>query len=99
MMSKRLCSGGEAWELEVLVFFGTKSLGIKSRGTQIQIPLTCESLLDVGALVIGRGGMGTGKLNDVEALDDVIVVQAKNGAVVAEWRSMSEYGGVMICVV
>ena len=29
--------------------------------------------------------MGTGKLNDVEALDDVIVVRAKSGAVVAEW--------------
>ena len=29
--------------------------------------------------------MGTGKLNDVEALDDVIVVQARSGAVVVEW--------------
>ena len=29
--------------------------------------------------------MGKGKLNEVEALDDVIVVQAKSGAVVAEW--------------
>ena len=29
--------------------------------------------------------MGTGKLNDVEALNDVIVVQAKSGAVVTEW--------------
>ena len=29
--------------------------------------------------------MGTGKLNDVEALDDVIVVQARSGAVLADW--------------
>jgi hypothetical protein len=29
--------------------------------------------------------MGTGKLDDDEVFDDVIVIQAKSGAVVAEW--------------
>ena len=29
--------------------------------------------------------MGTGKLNEEEVFDDVIVIQAKSGAVVAEW--------------
>ena len=29
--------------------------------------------------------MGTGKLNEEEVFDDVIAIQAKSGAVVAEW--------------
>ena len=29
--------------------------------------------------------MGIGKLNDDEVFDDVIVIQAKSGAAVAEW--------------